>query len=373
MLLTLLPAMPVSAYLFIGDEQGRFVIENEADLLEFADLVNNNGLYDVNVIVEEDITYTGDTWAPIAPDANHPYTGVFDGGGHTIYNLSNSGVSSLPESAGLFGAIGGNGEVKNLTLSGENFKGSFYVGSIAGYMQDNASVSGCINTGDINVAIDKIEAYFGGIAGFIEENASISYCINTGDISANLESSHAGGIVGVMRDDASLSNCLNTGDISTTEEWSNAGGGGGGGSTSATFTVKFDTTGGEEFRSISVKYGQPIGTIGTPKKVGFLFTGWYSDKELSKPYSADVKIAANMTLYASWKVDPARQFILTIGEKEAIIRNEIKTNDVAPQIVNDRTMLPTGKSVLLNISVEAKREWKSAVPTFLAEPSPELL
>ena len=47
-----------------------------------------------------------------------------------------------------------------------------------------------------------------------------------------------------------------------------------------------------------------------------------------------------MTLYAAWKTDPALQFILTIGRKEALVWNTWKTNDVAPLIRNDRTMLP---------------------------------
>ncbi|MBP3362050.1 MAG: hypothetical protein J6N52_14460 [Clostridia bacterium] len=35
-----------------------------------------------------------------------------------------------------------------------------------------------------------------------------------------------------------------------------------------------------------------------------------------------------------------KQIILTIGEKEALVFGETKLNDVAPKIVNDRTMLP---------------------------------
>lgn len=34
------------------------------------------------------------------------------------------------------------------------------------------------------------------------------------------------------------------------------------------------------------------------------------------------------------------RIILTIGEKDAYVFGVLKTNDVAPKIVNDRTMLP---------------------------------
>ena len=115
--------------------------------------------------------------------------------------------------------------------------------------------------------------------------------------------------------------------------------GGGGGSSSA-YTIKFDTNGGSELKNISVKNGQSIGTITEPKKDGYVFTGWYSDKELTKPYNKDEKVTASAILYAGWKIDPVRQLILTIGKKDAAVFGQTKSNDVAPKIVNDRTMLP---------------------------------
>ena len=114
----------------------------------------------------------------------------------------------------------------------------------------------------------------------------------------------------------------------------------GGSSLSGSYTVKFDANGGSSVKNISVKRGQTVGNVEEPKKDGFVFDGWYSDKELTKPYKTEDKVTASMTLYASWKVDPMRQLTLTIGKNEAQVFGEIKTNDVAPKIVNDRTMLP---------------------------------
>lgn len=114
----------------------------------------------------------------------------------------------------------------------------------------------------------------------------------------------------------------------------------GGGISVSSYTVKFDSNGGSEVKNISVKSGQTIGSIQEPQKNGFVFTGWYSDEELTKPYSADEKVNASTTLYAGWKVDPVRQITLTIGKTEATVWNEAKSNDVAPIIRNDRTMLP---------------------------------
>ncbi len=118
------------------------------------------------------------------------------------------------------------------------------------------------------------------------------------------------------------------------------GGGGGGGAGASTYTVKLDTNGGNELKNIIVKKGQSIGTIQTPQKKGYVFDGWYADKDLTKLYSADEKVTASTTLYAGWKVDPVRQMTLTIGDKNATVFGEAKSNDVAPIIRNDRTMLP---------------------------------
>ena len=47
-------------------------------------------------------------------------------------------------------------------------------------------------------------------------------------------------------------------------------------------------------------------------------------------------------LDAAWteKDNSENQIILTIGEKKALVFGKTKINDVAPKIVNDRTMLP---------------------------------
>ena len=56
----------------------------------------------------------------------------------------------------------------------------------------------------------------------------------------------------------------------------------------------------------------------------------------SCPFSAE--LTANSTLYAKWKEN--NEIILTIGsQKISVFGREIQ-NDVAPKIVNDRTMLP---------------------------------
>ena len=115
---------------------------------------------------------------------------------------------------------------------------------------------------------------------------------------------------------------------------------GGGGTTR--YNVSFDTNGGSKLASQRVKRNSVITEPAAPAKEGFDFAGWYADKELKTKYDFSAKVTKSITLYAAWteKDNSINQIILTIGEKAAQVFGQIKTNDVAPKIVNDRTMLP---------------------------------
>ena len=114
-----------------------------------------------------------------------------------------------------------------------------------------------------------------------------------------------------------------------------SGGGGGGGSVST--SVKVNVNGGT---AVNVRVGQTIGTVTAPTKEGYVFTGWYKNADCTEMYADTDKITRTSELYAGWKIDPARQITLTIGDKNAVKFGEDVVNDVAPIIRNDRTMLP---------------------------------
>lgn len=99
----------------------------------------------------------------------------------------------------------------------------------------------------------------------------------------------------------------------------------------------------------------------TPTKEGFDFAGWYTDKELKEKYDFSSKVTKNLTLYAAWteKDNSENQLILKIGEKSAQVFGKAKTNDVAPKIVNDRTMLPArfvAENLGADVSWEGEKE-----------------
>ena len=115
-------------------------------------------------------------------------------------------------------------------------------------------------------------------------------------------------------------------------------GGGGGGSSS--LTVKFETNGAPAIKSVSVSRNNVITAPTAPVKDGFVFDGWYTDKNFATKFDFNTKITKSITLYAKWVEKAKTSIILTIGQKDATIDGKTVSNDVAPKIVNDRTMLP---------------------------------
>ena len=117
---------------------------------------------------------------------------------------------------------------------------------------------------------------------------------------------------------------------------------GGGSGTAVSYTVSFETNGAGELESLTVAKNGVIKEPKTPAKEGFEFAGWFTDKALKTKYDFSEKVTKSFTLYAAWeeKDDSLRQIILTVGKKEALVFGKTKSNDVAPVIRNDRTMLP---------------------------------
>jgi hypothetical protein len=147
-------------------------------------------------IMTADINLMGVTVTPVG-DSGIPFTGVFDGNGHTISYLK---INTNDSVIGLFGYIGSNGVVQNIRLEGIDIKAICYVGGIAGTNKgliQNCHVSGII-AGDQSC---------GGITGFCGAGGSpplIRNCSFRGQISGTWE---IGGIVGSIIDVAEISKC----------------------------------------------------------------------------------------------------------------------------------------------------------------------
>lgn len=133
-------------------------------------------------------------------------------------------------------------------------------------------------------------------------------------------------------------------------------GGGGGGRSTSRYTVSFESNGGSKVSNQTVTRNSVMKEPTAPTKENFDFDGWYSDKELKTKYDFSAKVTKSFTLYAKWteKDNSVNQIILTIGKKDAQVFGKAKSNDVAPKIVNDRTMLPAR---FVAESLGAKVEW----------------
>ncbi|MHC4905152.1 MAG: thrombospondin type 3 repeat-containing protein [Planctomycetota bacterium] len=136
-------------------------------------------------------------------DANNvPFTGTFDGAGHTIANVNNYLLLSKSY-YGLFGYIQSPAVIKDLHLTGADIEAEEltastqheYIGSLVGY-NDGGLITRCSST---NASVVGYVAV-GGLVGF---NAGvISYCSFQGSIGCF---AHAGGISG--QDDGTVSYC----------------------------------------------------------------------------------------------------------------------------------------------------------------------
>ncbi len=197
-----------------NETQQRYNISSYAGLKEFASIVNGT-----NVAIAKntgacarlmnDIEATANDWTPIGVEDNQIYNGTFDGKGHKITGLA------TPEYyngfyAGLFGQIGENGTVSNVSVEG-TFTAD-YSGNIAGYSA--GTVSCCSGSGNITGIIAA-----GGVVGF--NSGKVENCFNTGSVKARryLEDdkiasikNYAGGVVGFLNDGFVI-NSYNTGKV----------------------------------------------------------------------------------------------------------------------------------------------------------------
>ncbi|MGE7691652.1 InlB B-repeat-containing protein [Lysinibacillus sp. NPDC097214] len=68
------------------------------------------------------------------------------------------------------------------------------------------------------------------------------------------------------------------------------------------YDVAFDANGGSEVLSIVVAYNEKMEAPSNPMKEGYLFEGWYKDKELKELWDFDQDVVKkDITLYAKWK------------------------------------------------------------------------
>ncbi len=148
------------------------------------------------------------------------FTGILDGNGLSIHNLTIDRRSVNSLNVGIFGGVKG-GEIKNLKIIGANIcadAGSdAYVGGITGVVDAKTAITNCQFEGSIACEWGQFGAasYVGGIVGYALDTVSITDCYNYGDITGSTPdsggSTYVGGIAG--RSNSPLVKCGNFGKI----------------------------------------------------------------------------------------------------------------------------------------------------------------
>lgn len=125
-----------------------------------------------------------------------PFTGVFDGGGHTISNFTCYGINR--ERIGLFGYVSGSqARIRNIHMAEPNVSGELigYVGSLVGYL-DGAAVSNCsVDGGFVSSVGDGYTiSNIGGLIGY-SQMSTICDSYFAGEVSGYSE---IGGLIGTI-------------------------------------------------------------------------------------------------------------------------------------------------------------------------------
>ena len=156
----LLLSSAVSAQTQITDEAGLKAIANDLS---------------GNYVLAADITLTGQ-WTPLGTEAS-PFTGTFEGGGHSIKGLNVTASRDL-DNSGLFGYAKG-ATLKNVSIIGAKVDGDEHVGILLGNAKQ-VNISGVMTSG-IVTGRDHVGGIVGDASGSADngEFTSISNCMST--------------------------------------------------------------------------------------------------------------------------------------------------------------------------------------------------
>ncbi|MCR5783200.1 MAG: leucine-rich repeat protein [Clostridia bacterium] len=183
-----------------------------------------------------------ESWNPIGYNLNNYFSGVFDGGFHTIYNLrhdssiDSGNIINMPyQAVGLFGSCK-NATIKNVKLDtvsinlinssgyhntysaidGTNIYTGGLVGYAVGTVIDSVSLENVSVTG--KTQSEAGTCYTGGLVGYASSGTSIIYSsvvsgiVNGASSSVN-GNSCAGGLVGLIKDEGSVRQSFNAATV----------------------------------------------------------------------------------------------------------------------------------------------------------------
>ena len=179
------------------DGLGNYVITSAYDLAYVSE--NITELSKASFVVNSDIDMSElSSFAPIG-GTMLPFSGKFNGNGHTISNLKINGTSK----SGLFASLD-NAEISNLVIASAqvNAKG-LYSAVLAGHISGNTTLNN-ISVKDSNVASDGI--YSGIIVGAITSGSIKMSGIRVDNCSVNSKANYVGAVAGSASSNGTIAN-----------------------------------------------------------------------------------------------------------------------------------------------------------------------
>lgn len=168
-----------------------YQIKTAQGLIDFANGINDGSISNtVQALLTADIDMTDKTYTPIG-NASHPFSGTFDGQGHTIDNLSINIEEG--EALGIFGRVGGSDDsdvctIRNLIAGPHNsIKGKQWVGGLIGASQGKGTIqlTNCGHEGEVEASEVNAAAMLGCM---FQCALKINNCYNTGSVKGDRES-----------------------------------------------------------------------------------------------------------------------------------------------------------------------------------------
>jgi hypothetical protein len=153
-----------------------------------------------------DIDLGGTDWTPLGNDST-PFTGSFNGNGHTISGLVCTNNPSSNSCRGLFGCAS-NAKIKCVSVSGI-VAGNESVGGLVGNVKAGTVVSNCV----ASVEVSGMHKYAGGLVGSCLDDSADSLivdCRADGFVNGN---GYVGGFIGYVYDPVTITNCVARGDV----------------------------------------------------------------------------------------------------------------------------------------------------------------
>ena len=193
-----------------------YSIKTADQLMAFSEAVNA-GAVTASAILASDISLQNRTWVPIG-NAEHPYEGEFDGGGHRILNMN---IRSKADYQGFFGIVTDGVHIHDLYIdsSCSVTGGSYCAGLVGGSNggkenREELLIERCGNEADVTITGINAAGIFGcnmeGRATVIVRN-----CYNSGTIHGDHECGALSGWLGGGW--SHVSNCYNTGTVTIGE------------------------------------------------------------------------------------------------------------------------------------------------------------